>query len=601
KVHQQESQLDSALYFFDLALGQVDANDVTTRASIYFDQGNAYQQKGKLEAAMDAFSSAMADWESLGSDSGRAVVNEAVGLIYLKQGQASKALERIHQSLSFKEQTNDSAGMAKTYNLLGSVYAQQGQLQIAGNYFRQSVQLWEASNQPRYLSSSINNLANVYAALGRNAEAEDLNRRCLTLKTSIGDQRGMDDAYNNLGNFYFTEQEYPKALDYFQESALLGKKLKANRILAIAQENLAYTYEQLGNYQEAYVAMWRCDSIRQVISQERYSRDVAELQEQFEAQKKDYQIASLEKENQLKAFDLEKAETRLWFWGLVSGLLLLLVGGMVYSVVSHRRKNSLLEEKNLQIEQQRKEVEEKNEELRQITGTKDRLFSIIAHNLRGPLSSLGGISGVMRHYMKNGRTDKLERVIVEVDNTAFQTNALVENLLNWAAVESQSIPYRPQEIDLEGVLRQCIELVSVQAELKSITVELQLEASTSLLADLNYVKTIMTNLLHNALKFTPNGGKVTVQAAQVGDRAEIRIRDTGVGIASQRLENLFKANADKSTFGTSGEQGTGLGLYVSYQFVKKEGGELQVTSEQGKGTEFAFTLGTIQAHQPKTA
>lgn len=564
-------------------LDAVESNNHSTKAVLYFELAEVYRQMEKMEESMKALLLSMQEFRAMNSDSGKAAVHEAVALIHKRQNQPELALKPLLESIAYKERKNDTLGLANSFNLIGGVYAQLDSLELAAEFFLKSASEWEKIGHKINLAACLNNLANAYSALGRKKEAEQLYLQSIRIREKIENPPGLANSYNNLGDFYYGQNQFDKALPYFEKSARISDSLGAKGSLVVALENQSITYEIMGDYKEALRLLWQCDSIRELLTKEKYSRNVVELQEQFESEKKDYQIADLEKENQLKVLALEQERSQRIIWTLGSGLLLVALGFTLFLIAQHRRKNK-------EIEQQRKQVVQTNAELREITNTRDRLFAIIAHNLRGPLSALEGISGVMIHYVKNGQTEKLKRTVAEIDNTAFQTNALVENLLSWAGVKSRSIPYRPQELDLEGILQQSIELVAIQSEMKNIEVKLMMSGEYYIQADMNVIKTIMTNLLHNAIKFTPRLGRIEVVAKSLQERIQIEVRDQGVGIAPERLDSLFKASASKSTLGTAGEPGTGLGLYVCREFVRMEGGEIEVESIPGQGSTFRFTL-----------
>jgi len=593
--------LDSAQAAYEDALELFPSVESLWQAQVHFELGQVYDLQGHQQEAIEAMQLAMEHFRALESDSGEAVVNEAVAIMHWKQQKPELALEGLLKSLDFKKSKNDSAGIGRSYIMIGNMYAHQERFEAAADYFRLSAGIWQTLKHPKSTvnySISLNNLGNVYSALGRYADAEASYLKSISIKSEIGDSLGLADAYNNVGDFYFQNEEFEKALTFFNQSAQwLGSKA-ARPKQVVALENQSITLEKLGQYEDALNVLWKRNELSEALLEDKYSEKVAELLEEFEAEKKDHEITELKAENQLKMMALDQARTRSFIWLMGSVFLVAFLLLALLAIRQHKRKNVLLNHKNEQITEQRQQVVRKNAELEQITATKDRLFSIIAHNLKGPLSALEGVSGVMNYYQKTNQTQRLENVVSEIDRTAFHTNALIDNLLNWARVETQNIPYQPKELDARGVLSQCIELVRVQANMKDIGIELALHGDVVLLADLNFLKTIMTNLLHNAIKFTPNGGYVKVLTNETEGRIRIEVKDSGVGIKANQMEALFMASATKSTSGTNGEKGTGLGLFVCYDFVEKEGGKLQVRSVPGKGSTFSFTL--AQAIQEET-
>lgn len=595
REYRSNGNLDSAQSVYQDVVSLFPLEESLWQAEVLFELAQVHDLQGNQQQAIEAMRLSMKHFRALESDSGEAVVNEAMAIIHWKQQQPELALEGLLKSLDFKKSQNDSAGIGRSYIMIGNMYAQQERFEAAADYLRLSAAIWKTLKHPKSTvnySITLNNLGNVFSAMGKYDEAEKSYLKCIEIKSEIGDSLGLADAYNNVGDFYYQNGEFEKALTFFEQSVQWLNSRAARPKEVVALENQSIALEKLGRHKEALNVLWQRNKLNESLLEDRYSEKVAELLEEFEAEKKDHQINELRTENQLKVMALNQARTRSFIWLLGSVFLVLFLVLSLLAIRQHKRKNALLNYKNAQISEQRQQVVEKNLELEQITATKDRLFSIIAHNLKGPLSALEGVSGVMNYYQKTEQTEKLENVVTEIDKTAFHTNALIDNLLNWARVETQNIPYQPRELDARGVLGQCIELVGVQARIKDINIGLNVHRDVTLLADLNFLKTIMTNLLHNAIKFTPKGGEVVVSTTDVDDRILVSVKDHGVGIKPEKMEGLFKASATKSTAGTDGEKGTGLGLFVCYEFVEKEGGRLEVHSEPGIGSTFSFTMTT---------
>lgn len=563
-------EFEDAMIHFHASLKQWGmANDSLEMVEVQLSMARVHQEQGELEEAMNLLSASMEYFTSIQSDSGRAAVTELMAIVHWRQHRPEAAMDGLLRSLEYKKQHADSLGMARTYSRLGNVYAQMDRLEAAADYYRLSIAIWSRAQHPKNLAIAKNNLANVFLALGRTSEAEALYLESALIKEQMKDQAGLADSYINLGNFYYEQGEYTIAQRYFEQSVDLNTELGATEKQVIALKNLAYTLSALGNGDGAFLALYAADSLKTKLFQKKYSQDVAELQEKFESAEKDRQINDLQKENTLKALELSEERSRRILWLVGSALMFALVVVMVYSVFQHRKKN---------------------QQLREITQTKDRLFSIIAHNLKGPLSALEGVSGVISHYLKKGEMEKLARTVAEIDKKVYQLNALVGNLLHWARSETQSIPHRPQDLDLNGVLAQSLEMVDELAKMKHVSTELIIGKEYEVRADLNFLKTIMANLLHNAIKFTPDGGTVVVEVDEKDGMVRIAVCDTGIGISTDRLASIFDAHAEKSTIGTAGEHGTGLGLFVCKEFVQREGGEIHVSSTVGQGSRFTFTL-----------
>lgn len=232
----------------------------------------------------------------------------------------------------------------------------------------------------------------------------------------------------------------------------------------------------------------------------------------------------------------------------------------------------------------------KNTELQKLNSDKDLLMSILAHDLKGPFNSLLGFSDLLLENAKNYNSEKIEKLVSFISISAKNAYNLLDNLLMWSRSQSGKIPFEPQKLILEEVCEQIISDLRLIAESKNIELAYNGENDVKVFADLNMLKTIIRNLLSNALKFTQKGGKVTIKANMNSIETTISIHDNGIGISKEIREKLFNNSEIQTTKGTENETGTGLGLIICDAFVKRHGGNITVKSIEDSGTEFSITI-----------
>jgi signal transduction histidine kinase len=259
--------------------------------------------------------------------------------------------------------------------------------------------------------------------------------------------------------------------------------------------------------------------------------------------------------------------------------------------------NSLLEERQRQIEEQSEELlsqkealVEMNNELHELNASKDKFFSIIAHDLKNPFSTILGYSEMLIEEMKSGNNATIKESAVLINTSALQTLSLLENLLEWANSQRGKILFNPVSINLKEILVEEFSLLEDMAGRKNIELKSYLTDNLLISADRNMIKTIFRNLISNAIKFTHKNGKVEVKAVQDNRHVEISVSDSGIGITGETKAKLFRIDGDLTTKGTEDEKGTGLGLFLCKEFVEKHGGKIWVESESGKGSTFKFIL-----------
>lgn len=231
-----------------------------------------------------------------------------------------------------------------------------------------------------------------------------------------------------------------------------------------------------------------------------------------------------------------------------------------------------------------------NKELAETNKSKDRFFSIIAHDLRNPFITLLGFSEMLIEDYNEFTDEEKINYLKEMEKTSKSSYQLLENLLQWSRSQTGTIKFTPQELNFVDILKENFSLLEKSAEMKNIKLESKLSTAEFIMADYDMLTTVSRNLLTNAIKFTPLGGSIIVGSTNRNDMIEFYIKDTGVGISPERVERIFRIDQTSSTVGTDGEKGSGLGLVLSKEFILKHGGEIWVESEMGKGTTFFFTL-----------
>lgn len=272
--------------------------------------------------------------------------------------------------------------------------------------------------------------------------------------------------------------------------------------------------------------------------------------------------------------------------------------------VQLRKKTEDLQETNRMLEQRQEEIMDQSEELaaqaqnltitntelERLNKTKDKFFSIIAHDLRNPFNAIMGFSDLLCHDF-NEMDDKQKLGLLELINSSSESAFyLLDNLLQWARTQTDKIKFSPEYFELSEVVNQVIDLNGIIVEKKQVSIESAIPGSTRVYADKNMIHTVIRNLISNAIKFSHKGGKVSVSSFENGAMTEVVIRDEGIGMSRKNLSMLFRIDTYYSTSGTSGESGTGLGLIICKEFVEKNSGRIRATSKEGVGTAISFTL-----------
>jgi len=271
-----------------------------------------------------------------------------------------------------------------------------------------------------------------------------------------------------------------------------------------------------------------------------------------------------------------------------------IVKGILKALVGRLRNMNDVEEKfasqNQEILKQKEELERQKKELIDLNATKDKFFSIIAHDLRSPISTLISLSEVLKTDLDLLTATQQHEILTSLHDLSKNHLKLLDNLLQWSRIQTGRLKSEPEKFVIDDIIRETIEIYKIYAQEKQISLEFNSSFSTMVFADRNMIKTVLRNLVSNALKYTVPGGKITLGKNDKDNEVDIFVSDNGVGMTPETLEKLFHLDQEYTTRGTANERGTGLGLILCKEFIEKNGGAFCVESEKNIGSTFRFTL-----------
>ena len=298
-------------------------------------------------------------------------------------------------------------------------------------------------------------------------------------------------------------------------------------------------------------------------------------------------------------YQLEEASYYFYLFNQLLAIIFIFYGlylikaentGYQFSILN---KNRELHRQNLEIEKQRAEIadkaallEQQTIQLTELNSLKNKLFSVISHDLKTPMYALRNLFSNVQQYDLSA--EEVKSLIPDVVNDLNYTTGLMENLLQWAKNQMRSNTVHPQKLDVSELVSDVCGLLRLQAEAKRIHLEAKVTDAAYVYADRDMVHLILRNLLSNAIKFTPEEGNISIDVVENGKMTMVSVRDSGVGISEENLQKLF--HEYYTSKGTANENGTGLGLMLCKEFLTKNGGQLQVSSTEGVGSVFSFTV-----------
>ncbi|MEP5612576.1 MAG: tetratricopeptide repeat-containing sensor histidine kinase [Cyclobacteriaceae bacterium] len=530
--------------------------------------GVAHRLLGNLGQALEnLFESAQDASEKEGFKRLLIDIYQEISACYTQNGDSENALLYGSKTIDLLRTTGSRQRLALTLLNMGYDYYLIERYDSAMAYYDESAVILKEINMNRAVAYIIGNKALVYWKRGENERAKNDLQEAIEMLKAYQDLFGMADYYNQLGSIFYEEKNREKALEYTSiglkiaiEEGLKEQARDASYLLFVICQEVG-KYEKAIGYQNQYYA-YR-DSIQNLDT----TQELANLRTSFEVGQKQAEVDLL---------IAQKRSNQIIM--ITGGIILLIVICLVVIQYSHSKAKLRLNNK----------LEEQKDSLLSLNNTKDKFFSIISHDLRGPVNNLSGLVGVTRYFLEDNNTDQLKDMIEKMERSVNRLIKLLDNLLHWSLQQRGNFPYTPEKLSLPGILAEVNEMFTDMAQSKNIKTELMVKEDFDLLLDKNTTATIFRNLLNNALKFTPNGGHVKILAEKDSESntAKVKIIDNGVGIPEAKLKVLFRLNENITTKGTLGEEGLGLGLQLVYEFVILNKGEVEVESTEGAGTTF---------------
>ncbi|MDR2586226.1 MAG: tetratricopeptide repeat-containing sensor histidine kinase [Prevotellaceae bacterium] len=529
------------------------------------------------------------------------VINGNIGYCYSLLGDFENAVVYMMRCYELQKKVNDDEGLSSTLNDLGVLYSNWKKPDMAIRFFEEAERVERPLNRPMNYANRLAQLAKEYLHIDQ-GKALQLIKEALQYDERIEFRNLKDDRIAThlliMGDIYSYLDSLDKATGCYQKALLVFEKNErhhsvANTLLSLGR--LQVNTKQVG---EAIATLKRCQEIAEknnylpllrdanLFLSEAYSKlepnalsyfylkkytllNDSIFRETTQSQLNDFQIRYQTAEKQLEIerqqTEIKRQKTRQFIY--IGGLTLagLLLAMLVYIIWLRTRRNR---------------------ELSNINAIKDKFFSIISHDLKNPAVAQRDALQLLANHADNMDSGTLSGYYVNLLKSANGLVDLLKNLLVWAKIQTGREAFHPIPFDLVAALQPDIDVIQSMAEGKNITFKVVTPQTAIVTGDENMLATVVRNLLVNALKFTEAGGTVTLEILGY----TVSITDTGVGMTSDQLENLFRIDRQQTREGTAGEQSSGLGLIVCRDMLHKHGWALHVKSEEGKGSRFWFEI-----------
>ena len=528
--------------------------------------GAVYTDLSQVPEALEEYYQAMRMAEQIGHLNAVCIISNNLAILELLMKNSEKAIELNKKSLEIANTLDDPYVVMNTLNGLANSYFQNENLDSALVIRLRLIELARANGDRRMEAVAMNDLAGDYVELGDYELALNTALKAENLCLEIGAIRNLSFNYGYQGKAAEKLKNYQQAISAYQKSLKLFEESSDLTNIAIIHRDLARLYEKTGDFELAYAHL----STHEIIED---SLSTIEKEEAVQAIKSTYETEKKAEENKLLIQKNEALKQQRNLFLIVATAFFVFLSLLFYLFNK--------------LKKQKKEIEKNNH-------LKDKLFAIIAHDLRSPLIALRGLARKAIFLINKNRTDDIKRMGNEVEEAVGSVHRLLDNLLSWALVQDSKFPHNPEIIKTYDLVKGVLAIYQEIAANKAIEMTVDISENTQLYADRQAVATVLRNLVDNAIKFTDQNGKIEIRATRSNGHSTILVKDTGTGMSHLELEHLFKSNISNKK-GTRGEKGAGLGLVLCKELMEMNGGEIDVDSKVNQGTTFKLILPSSQS------
>ncbi|MDG2431092.1 tetratricopeptide repeat-containing sensor histidine kinase [Flavobacterium sp.] len=593
-------------------------------AKVFLEKGLYYRENFNYFESIKSFNKALPYFENTKESKLLSKLYFFLGQSYFFVYSEDISFKYYLKALNLYKKNQNEIGVAYCYNGIGTIYSNTNH-KVALNYLNKSLALFKKNNYYKGIATCYINIAN---ATEKTEESVVLYNKSIAVLKLQNDNYTLAVNYNNLGDSYIHLEEFDRAIAYFQKGLAISEKMDAKPLHAMLYLNIAEVKLKQKLYDDAiYYSNLSLDFATKKGDVEIQAANILALSSIYESrsdikkaleykneyiaardralkykdQKKvqlyqslneldrsQYELQKLKIENENADLKLQSKNNQTYFFIF---LTLVLVAVVVILFLQKKAKNKInaeLQFQTQQISNLKDNVQVQNDRLNDINNTKNKLFKIIAHDLKNPLSSIEALSDLM--LQDQGGADEEEKVLFLnlIKESATKASEILNDVLIWAL--DQEKPVENKKLSIKTLINEELKLLEIQASQKEISIHNTIDADLNVVTDKNKVATVLRNLISNAIKFSYTKGAITISAAVEKKFIKISVSDQGIGMTTEEMHNLFIVDYKKSRLGTSNEEGTGLGLVLCKDFVQKLGGTITVSSELNKGSVFSFTL-----------
>lgn len=508
-----------------------------------------------------------------------------IAMTHLRLGNKTIASTYYNKALALNAATNNLAGMGTNYNGLGMTYKSRNQMDSALiNYFK-AHRVFRKIKRRDNMAITLNNIAGIYLNF-----PDSINKSIQYYNEAweIFDELGWKyyeaEIRQGIGYAFYIQGKYKKAIENYKISNEISEKYgQGFKVITTNYDLLSRVYEKMNDFKTALSYKKLYIQYSDSLHQKGKYEELIRLEKQYDLQKKENEIIKLQARQELTNFELRKNQQLKQLGFITVLILLMLIFFVLKKYIDKNRSNQLLAEKN-QV------IEKSEQELRILNASKNKFFSIIAHDLKNPFHNVMGYSSLLSKEYDHFNEEERRKFAADINQSTTNIYRLLQNLLDWSRSQTGRLIYTPTDIEFEQILHKTINVLKPLAQQKNIALQTKFNEGLRIYADPSMIETVLRNLVNNAIKFTPENGLIQIKVEQKNGTVQVCIRDNGIGISDEEINNLFRIESKVKRKGTNNEDGSGLGLILCKEFIDKNNGTIWAEKNQDGGSSFLFTI-----------
>nr|WP_297914744.1 tetratricopeptide repeat-containing sensor histidine kinase [uncultured Allomuricauda sp.] len=577
RYHSDHGKYEKALVHFKKALQlSRKIGDTKAELNIINDLGHDYAYTGNYAEALNLYLIGLDVAQQTENNYMLSILNENIAALYVNQKDFKNALTFYDRVQRINKEVGNEVFHAETQSNMAALYKNAKNFELAMFNVNKSITTFERLKIYDWLAYAYEVKGSIYLEQKKYQWALYwYDQSSMLHQIRLQDDREKINLLNGMAKVYLGLDRDSLSLATVQEGFQLSKKIKSLQGQIDCSETLYLIHKKKKDSDIALSYLELFKRLSDSLSKDKNKQSLALLETKLQYQQEKQELIASNKTA------LAKQRNYIYF----SVLMVLILSTVIFLI---RRSEKIQKKLNRELKEKSRVVSKRENQLTEINKTKTKLFSIIGHDLRGPIGALQGMLKLFSdgEISKNEFLSFIPKLRNDVENISFALN----NLLSWGQTQLNGVTTKPKRIHFEKLVLDNIKLLSEVAASKSIKIMNQLPENIVLWADYNQVDIVVRNLLSNAIKFTPDAGLITIDAKEIGDVWQIMIRDTGIGMNKEIQKKIFVDTTNITTYGTNNERGTGLGLSLCREMINKNRGQIWVESTLRKGSTFYFTI-----------